>query len=55
MLLDGQIANKAACRKYEKVVIKGKSAKSLPSTEQSQEQEETWYDGTDVPRDLSRY
>lgn len=54
MLLDGQIANEAACCKDEKVIIKGKSAKSLPSTEQTQEQEETWYNGADVPRNLSK-
>jgi len=54
MLLDGQITNEAACRKDEKVIIKGKSAKSLPSTEQTQEQEETWYDGANVPRNLSK-
>jgi hypothetical protein len=54
MLLDGQIANEAACRQDEEVIIEGKPTKSLPPTEQTQEQEEAWYNGADIPRDLSK-
>jgi hypothetical protein len=54
VLLDGQIASEAERRKNEEVVIKGQSTESLPSTEQAQEQEERWYNGANVPRDLSK-
>jgi hypothetical protein len=54
MLLNSQVASEAQRRKDEEVIIERESTESLPATEQAQEQEETWYNRANVPRDLSR-